>query len=531
MHKAGGIIGLIAGLLAVGAALFTLLMGGAGAAFDATGHDRIIAYGWWGVGASFMVITFGAVAIFNAAVGAFGLLAFSIFGAILGGSIVAIVLSLSLLGGILAAAGSKKWWPWAGLLAGIAMATPVALEMGDPRNNPQPVASTNTGISPSPSTNTVTSVETSVPYPAINPSFIEGEYDCEECHGHMKIKHIKEATYSIDLMLNGGSCAGYVAINAEKLPLYDNDTFIFPYKNNEVSCHTTIKFKGPTAQLSDSCVTKESEENSTCALLGSYRQTNRQPETEITTNRVNASCESEQVQIAVKKDFLNELMIKGGASSYARLWGLIGENESIDTRLAADIPRILPYLLLNQIAELSPNICNATLIFGNHIQYPIKAFYTIHFAANELEPIIDSSFTLPESGLAQVNLFQGMQKGVISLMFEKELAERDAAKEKKSENAITTNEHSSHVERVAPSFDCDKARTNVEHMICNSPQLAKADAAMGSLYISALQSAQDVKAFKDEGSAWLQQRNQCQDEACLVDMYQMRVNQLSRKGQ
>jgi hypothetical protein len=140
MHKAGGIIGLIAGLLAVGAALFTLLMGGAGAALDAAGHDRIIAYGRWGVGAAFMVIAFSAVAIFNAAVGGFGLLAFSIVGAVLGGSIVAIVLSLALLGGILAAAGSKKWWPWAGVLAGIAMVTPIALEMGDPRKDSPPAA-------------------------------------------------------------------------------------------------------------------------------------------------------------------------------------------------------------------------------------------------------------------------------------------------------------------------------------------------------------------------------------------------------
>ena len=48
MKKAGGIIALIAGIFGVLAAIFTLLVGGAGAAFEAEGADTIIGLGWGG---------------------------------------------------------------------------------------------------------------------------------------------------------------------------------------------------------------------------------------------------------------------------------------------------------------------------------------------------------------------------------------------------------------------------------------------------------------------------------------------------
>lgn len=400
MGKAGGIVGLIAGIFGVGAALFTLLMGGAGAAFDATGFDRIIAYGWWGVAAAFMVIVFGAVAIFNGAVGAFGLLAFSLIGAVLGGTVVAIALALGVLGGVLAAIGAKKWWPWTGLLAGLAVAVPILISMGDPRKPDQQIA-------------------TPVEQPA----------------------------------------------------------------------------EQPTEQVT--------AEPATDAVV---------------------SCASQSVQVAVKEDFLNELMIKGGASSYARLWGLIGEGESIDARLAADTHRLLPLLSLNEIAAGAvPSGCIATLVFGPHTQFPIHSAYTIFPLADGTGFRVESAFILPESGMAQVNLLQGMQKGVLNVLFERELADREA-KAATIDTPVTAT-----APPIAPSFNCSNTKTNVERMICNNPQLAKADAVLAPLHRAGMEAAKDKQAFKDEVNDWLDRSDQCQDEACLLDLYQTRINELSNK--
>ena len=63
MRKAGGIVALVAGVFAVGAALFTLLAGGLGGALEAEGAETVIWLGWGGVLFSFLTIVLGAVTI------------------------------------------------------------------------------------------------------------------------------------------------------------------------------------------------------------------------------------------------------------------------------------------------------------------------------------------------------------------------------------------------------------------------------------------------------------------------------------
>lgn len=102
MRKAGGIVGLIAGIFGFIAAIVTLFLGGLGGAFDARGADTIIGLGWGGIFFSFMVIIFGSIQI-----GAKGkipsilLTLSSLAGIFLGGKFVAVCLSLSFIGGIL----------------------------------------------------------------------------------------------------------------------------------------------------------------------------------------------------------------------------------------------------------------------------------------------------------------------------------------------------------------------------------------------------------------------------------------------
>jgi hypothetical protein len=108
MKKAGGIIAIIAGIFGIFAAGATLLMGGVAAAVEAEGGNTVIGLGWGGVVFSFLAIVFGAIAM-GAKTKKPGVLLIisSIAGAILGGTLVAIFMVLSLIGGILATIGTK----------------------------------------------------------------------------------------------------------------------------------------------------------------------------------------------------------------------------------------------------------------------------------------------------------------------------------------------------------------------------------------------------------------------------------------
>lgn len=108
MGKAGGIIGILAGVFGVIAAGITLFVGGIGSAFEADGAKTVVGLGWGGVLFSFLAIVFGAVAFARPRGAGIGLIIVSIAGAILGGTLVAICMVLSLIGGILAIIGGKR---------------------------------------------------------------------------------------------------------------------------------------------------------------------------------------------------------------------------------------------------------------------------------------------------------------------------------------------------------------------------------------------------------------------------------------
>ena len=109
MRKAGGIIGLIAGIFGVIAALATLLVGGVGAAMKANEAGTVVGLGWGGLFLSFLCIVLGAVAM-----GAKGrlpgvlLMLTSVAAAFLGGVMVAICMVLAFVGGLLAAVPGRE---------------------------------------------------------------------------------------------------------------------------------------------------------------------------------------------------------------------------------------------------------------------------------------------------------------------------------------------------------------------------------------------------------------------------------------
>lgn len=68
-----------------------------------------------------------------------------------------------------------------------------------------------------------------------------------------------------------------------------------------------------------------------------------------------------------------------------------------------------------------------------------------------------------------------------------------------------------------PSFDCAKAKTNVEKMICGDDQLAHLDVAVTLDYLQMPE--KDRADYRD----WLKSRDACTTRACLLEQYEMRM--------
>ncbi len=74
----------------------------------------------------------------------------------------------------------------------------------------------------------------------------------------------------------------------------------------------------------------------------------------------------------------------------------------------------------------------------------------------------------------------------------------------------------------AASFDCVKAATDIEKMICGNPSLSQQDAELGQNYQAVLEQSRYPGNLKSAQRQWLKERNQCRTVACLNDAYQQR---------
>lgn len=83
--------------------------------------------------------------------------------------------------------------------------------------------------------------------------------------------------------------------------------------------------------------------------------------------------------------------------------------------------------------------------------------------------------------------------------------------------------------QAAPSFDCSKASTRVENLICDHDRLAQLDSEMAAAYRTALRDspwASANKRIRREQKAWLSQRNRCETKRCLRQLYRDRISAL-----
>jgi hypothetical protein len=111
MSKTGGILAIIAGVLGLLAGFVTLFLGGLGSAFSASGFGDVVSLGWGGILFSLLVVIYGSIAISKPKPGATGIILSAIFGMALGGTLVAILMILALVGGIMVAIGKPKEAP------------------------------------------------------------------------------------------------------------------------------------------------------------------------------------------------------------------------------------------------------------------------------------------------------------------------------------------------------------------------------------------------------------------------------------
>ena len=78
-----------------------------------------------------------------------------------------------------------------------------------------------------------------------------------------------------------------------------------------------------------------------------------------------------------------------------------------------------------------------------------------------------------------------------------------------------------------PSFDCAKARSVPEKLICSDADLARLDRELGRVYARAKNAAADGAAFRRQNSQeWRRREATCRDRECLLRWYANRHDQL-----
>jgi uncharacterized protein len=76
---------------------------------------------------------------------------------------------------------------------------------------------------------------------------------------------------------------------------------------------------------------------------------------------------------------------------------------------------------------------------------------------------------------------------------------------------------------MAASFDCKRAGTQVEKIICAQADISKLDEDLSGLYKQALVVSPEIK---NEQLLWIKERNSCKSDQCVRDQYTNRIGNL-----
>jgi len=78
----------------------------------------------------------------------------------------------------------------------------------------------------------------------------------------------------------------------------------------------------------------------------------------------------------------------------------------------------------------------------------------------------------------------------------------------------------------AASFDCAKAQSKVEHMICDNPEISKLDDELNAAYKAAVQDKTQADTIRQAQRQWLKERNRCEVVACVKQIFEVRLSAL-----
>ena len=83
----------------------------------------------------------------------------------------------------------------------------------------------------------------------------------------------------------------------------------------------------------------------------------------------------------------------------------------------------------------------------------------------------------------------------------------------------------------SPGFECDKATTILESIICSDEILSQLDSTMSTNYRQLKKTNIDENGARlsADQRAWLKQRNTCTTAECLIDVYTRRIDELCKK--
>lgn len=80
--------------------------------------------------------------------------------------------------------------------------------------------------------------------------------------------------------------------------------------------------------------------------------------------------------------------------------------------------------------------------------------------------------------------------------------------------------------QFTPSFDCQRASTGAERLICSNRELAAADVRMAQAYRDAYSRAPDRDLFRQEQTSWRRNvRDACSDAGCMLVAYNHRLQE------
>lgn len=109
-------------------------------------------------------------------------------------------------------------------------------------------------------------------------------------------------------------------------------------------------------------------------------------------------------------------------------------------------------------------------------------------------------------------------------------AANEAKNEAQAQSETTSKMTNEPTQSVKPSFDCNKASTTTERLVCSDDELASLDLQLANAYKNARNSADIAgkKKILNEQKIWLKAYNLCNDKDCVKQNLEQRIKDLNQ---